>query len=86
MVCELLPPGEFIEIFVDTPIEECMARDAKGLYRRALAGEIKNFTGVDQPYKVPEYADLHLHGDREWPEALAERVIAHLCDRKILKR
>jgi len=86
MVRELLPPGEFIEIFVDTPIEECMARDAKGLYRRALAGEIKNFTGVDQPYEVPEFADLHLHGDRERPEVLADRVIAHLCDRKILKR
>jgi bifunctional enzyme CysN/CysC len=85
MVRELLPPGEFIEIFVDTPIEECMARDAKGLYRRALAGEIKNFTGIDQPYEVPEYADLHLHGERERPEVLAERVIAHLCDRKILK-
>jgi bifunctional enzyme CysN/CysC len=86
MVRELLPPGEFIEIFVDTPIEECMARDAKGLYRRALAGEIKNFTGVDQPDEVPEFADLHLHGDRERPEVLADRVIAHLCDRKILKR
>jgi bifunctional enzyme CysN/CysC len=86
MVRELLPPGEFIEIFVDTPIEECMARDAKGLYRRALAGEIKNFTGVDQPYEVPEFADLHLHGDRERPEVLADRVIAHLCNRKILKR
>ena len=49
MVRELLDAGEFIEIFVDTPIEECIARDPKGLYRRALAGEIKNFTGVDQP-------------------------------------
>jgi bifunctional enzyme CysN/CysC len=84
MVRELLPPGEFIEIFVDTPLQECIARDAKGLYRRALAGEIKNFTGVDQPYEVPESADLRLPGDRERPDTLAERVIEHLLRRQIL--
>jgi bifunctional enzyme CysN/CysC len=84
MVRELLPPDEFIEIFVDTPLQECIARDAKGLYRRALAGEIKNFTGVDQPYEVPERADLRLPGDRERPDALAERVIEHLLRRQIL--
>jgi bifunctional enzyme CysN/CysC len=84
MVRELLPAGEFIEIFVDTPIEECIARDAKGLYRRAFAGEIKNFTGVDQPYEVPENADLHLQAHRQAPDALAERVIQHLLRRKIL--
>ncbi len=84
MVRELLPAGEFVEIFVDTPIEECIARDAKGLYRRALAGEIKNFTGVDQPYEVPENADLHLQADREGPNVLAERVIEHLLKREIL--
>ena len=84
MVRELLPAGEFVEIFVDTPIEECIARDAKGLYRRALAGEIKNFTGVDQPYEVPENADLHLQADREGPDVLAERVIEHLLKREIL--
>ena len=50
MVRELVEHGEFIEVFVDTPIEQCIARDPKGLYHRALAGEIKNFTGVDQPY------------------------------------
>ena len=54
MVRELLQTDEFIEIFVDAPLEDCIARDPKGLYRRALAGEIKNFTGVDQPYEVPE--------------------------------
>jgi bifunctional enzyme CysN/CysC len=59
-------------------------RDAKGLYRRALAGEIKNFTGVDQPYEVPENADLHLQADREGPNVLAERVIEHLLKREIL--
>jgi bifunctional enzyme CysN/CysC len=84
MVRELLPPGEFIEIFVDTPIEQCMARDAKGLYRRALAGEIKNFTGVDQPYEVPESPDLHLLAGGEAPDALAERVIQHLLTSQIV--
>ena len=54
MVRELLEEGEFIEVFVDTPLEECIARDPKGLYKRALAGEIKNFTGVDQAYEAPE--------------------------------
>ena len=54
MVRELVEPGEFLEIFVDAPIEDCIARDPKGLYKRALAGEIKNFTGIDQPYERPE--------------------------------
>jgi bifunctional enzyme CysN/CysC len=84
MVRELLPPGEFIEIFVDTPIEQCMARDAKGLYRRALAGDIKNFTGVDQPYEVPESPDLHLLAGGEEPDALAQRVIQHLLTCQIV--
>src|SRR4029079_15837179 len=56
MARELLKPGQFIEIFVDTPIELCMARDPKGLYKRAAAGQIKNFTGIDSPYEEPEYA------------------------------
>ena len=84
MVRELLPPDEFIEIFVDTPIEQCMARDAKGLYRRALAGDIKNFTGVDQPYEVPESPDLHLLAGGEEPDALAQRVIQHLLTCQIV--
>ncbi len=62
MVRELLEDGEFIEVFVDTPLEECIARDPKGLYARALAGEIKNFTGVDQAYEAPERPELHHHG------------------------
>ena len=65
MVRELLDAGEFIEIFVDTPLEECIARDPKGLYKRALAGEIKNFTGVDQPYETPENPEIHLTGGQQ---------------------
>src|ERR1700690_3317197 len=84
MVRELLDSDEFIEIFVDTPLEECIARDPKGLYKRALAGEIKNFTGVDQPYEAPENPELRLlAGDGE-PDKLANDVIEDLVRRKIL--
>jgi len=84
MVRELLETGEFIEIFVDTPLDECIARDPKGLYRRALAGEIKNFTGVDQPYEVPENAELHLSAGHDSPEKLAGQIIDELARRTII--
>jgi len=84
MVRELFESGEFIEVFVDTPIEQCIARDPKGLYRRALAGDIKNFTGVDQPYEVPEHAELHLLAGHDNPDKLANEVIEDLVRRKIL--
>ena len=84
MVCELLDTGEFIEIFVDTPLDQCIARDPKGLYRRALAGEIKNFTGVDQPYEVPESPDIHLLAGIKSPDELANEVINELVRKKIL--
>jgi bifunctional enzyme CysN/CysC len=70
--------GEFLEIFVDTPLETAIARDPKGLYKRALAGEIKNFTGVDQPYETPEAPELTLNSGEESAEALADRVIKEL--------
>jgi bifunctional enzyme CysN/CysC len=84
MIRELLDTGEFIEIFVDTPVEECVKRDPKGLYRRALAGEIKNFTGVDQAYEVPENAELHLLAAREDAGTLAHRGIEELVRRGIV--
>jgi bifunctional enzyme CysN/CysC len=74
----LMPDSEFIEIFVDTPIEVCRARDPKGLYARADAGEIKNFTGVSSPYEPPAAPDIHLHTEGKAPEALAEEVIDYL--------
>lgn len=70
-------PGEFVEVFVDTPLEECMRRDPKGLYAKALAGEIPNFTGISAPFEAPEHPDLHLDGCQS-PEALANAVLA-LC-------
>ncbi len=57
-VRELLGPGEFIEVFVDTPIEVCEQRDVKGLYKKARAGEIKDFTGISSPYEAPDNADV----------------------------
>jgi len=84
MVRELLDENEFIEIFVDTPIEECIARDPKGLYRRALAGEIKNFTGVDQDYEVPENPELRLQAGITDAGRLAHEVIDDLIRRKII--
>ncbi|SEP63273.1 bifunctional enzyme CysN/CysC [Faunimonas pinastri] len=77
----LLPEGEFVEIFVDTPIEVCRQRDPKGLYARADAGEIRNFTGIDSPYEAPEKPDLHLKPAEVDPELLADRVIAFLEER-----
>ena len=70
--------GEFIEIFVDTPLQTAIERDPKGLYARALKGEIKNFTGVDQPYEAPEAPELTLLSAESSPEALADRVVAEL--------
>jgi len=84
MVRELIGDAEFIEVFVDTPIDQCIARDPKGLYRRALAGEIKNFTGVDQPYETPENAELHLMAGAKDAERLAGEVIEDLARRKIV--
>jgi bifunctional enzyme CysN/CysC len=75
---EIAAEGEFIEIYVSTPLATAIARDPKGLYQRALAGEIKNFTGVDQPYEAPEAAELTLDAAATPAEALADRVIAEL--------
>lgn len=78
MVRELIAEGEFVEIFVDAPLEECIARDPKGLYRRALAGEIRNFTGVDQTYETPQSPDLHLKAGEFSADELADQVVQSL--------
>jgi bifunctional enzyme CysN/CysC len=86
MVRDLMKPGEFVEIFVDTPLAECIARDPKGLYKKALAGEIKNFTGVDQVYEVPEKPELVLGRDGAAPLQSAARIIAYLVARQHIER
>lgn len=86
LVRNLMPAGDFIEVFVDTPIEECMRRDPKGLYAKAKAGAIKNFTGFDAPYEIPELPDIHLHTTEQSPGQLAEYVVAELTARGVISR
>ena len=71
---EMMVEGEFIEVFIDTPIEECARRDPKGLYRKAMRGEIENFTGITSPYEPPEQAELHLRTLGTDPNDLAMRI------------
>ena len=79
-----LQPGEFIEVFVDTPIEVCEVRDPKGLYRKARAGELKGFTGIDDPYEPPLSPELVLFPAEKPPESLADDLIAYLEQKGII--
>ena len=78
MIRAMLPEGHFVEIFVDTPLEVAEARDIKGLYKKARAGEIRNFTGISSPYERPERPDILVDTTRETPEAAAERIVEHI--------
>jgi bifunctional enzyme CysN/CysC len=78
MARERFAPGEFIEVFVDVPLAVAEARDLKGLYAKARAGQIPNFTGIDSPYEAPEAPELHLLADRESSEEMVARVLAQL--------
>ena len=84
MVRGLMEPGEFIEVFVDTPIAACIERDPKGLYAKAQAGQLKNFTGIDAPYEAPESPEIHLHTLDRTPEQLTDAVLRELADRQIV--
>ncbi len=70
--------GDFVEVFVDTPLEICEQRDPKGLYQKARSGEIKNFTGIDDPYEPPESPELIVKGAEALPSILAAKVIDYL--------
>ena len=78
MARELFAPGEFIEIYVDTPLEECERRDVKGLYRKARAGELPNFTGISAPYEAPEAPELQVSTLQESPAEAAARIVEFL--------
>ena len=78
MARALLPAGEFLEIFVDTPLEVAEARDPKGLYKKARRGELKNFTGIDSPYEAPENAEIRVDGAGASPEAAAVQIIEEM--------
>ena len=84
MVRKLVAEGEFIEIFVDTSIDECIRRDPKGLYAKAKAGGIRNFTGIDAPYEAPQAPEIHLSTTGRKPEQLAESVLHDLVSRGII--
>ncbi len=80
----LLEEGEFIEVFIDTPLAVAEQRDVKGLYAKARAGEIRNFTGIDSPYESPEAPEMHIDTTACTPEQAAARVVAHLRERGVL--
>ena len=80
-----LAEGDFIEILVDAPIEVCEARDPKGLYKKARAGELKGFTGIDDPYEVPLKPELRLDAASKNPDELADEVLAYLRANGIIK-
>ena len=82
MVRKMLPEGEFIEIFVDTPLAEAEQRDAKGLYAKARAGELKNFTGIDSPYEAPEKPELRIDTTRMSADEAAELIVDELIKRR----
>lgn len=84
MARELLGADEFLEIFVDTPMAICEQRDPKGLYKKARAGALKNFTGIDSPYEPPEHPEIHLAGGSHVPEMLVDQVIKELERRGVV--
>jgi bifunctional enzyme CysN/CysC len=85
MVRDLLDDNEFIEVFVDTPLEICEQRDPKGLYKRARTGEITNFTGITSEYQEPEAAEVHIRTTRVNPEQAVEMLIEYLEQRGVLQ-
>ena len=82
MVRAMLPEGEFVEIFVDTPLEVAEARDVKGLYKKARAGQLKNFTGIDSPYEPPEHPDIRVNTVEMSPAEAAEYIVRQLMPLK----
>jgi bifunctional enzyme CysN/CysC len=84
MARSLLKEGEFIEVFIDTPLDVAELRDPKGLYKKARRGELQNFTGISSPYEVPEAPEVHVHTTKQSVDQAADSVIAVLRQRGIL--
>lgn len=80
MVRAMLPEGEFVEIFIDTPLAEAERRDVKGLYKKARAGQLKNFTGIDSPYEAPDNPQIRIDTTVMTPEAAADLIVDHLLE------
>jgi bifunctional enzyme CysN/CysC len=77
----MLPDGEFIEVFIDTPLAEAERRDVKGLYAKARQGQLKNFTGIDSPYEPPKNAEIHIDTSTMSAEEAADHIVETLLDR-----
>jgi len=86
MARQLMDAGEFIEVFIDTPLAIAEARDVKGLYKKARAGQLMNFTGIDSRYEAPEAPEIHIQTTALTPEEAAEQIIMHLQEKGILPR
>jgi bifunctional enzyme CysN/CysC len=82
LVRRMIPEGEFFEIFVDTPLSEAEKRDTKGLYAKARAGELKNFTGIDSPYEPPEDAEVRIDTTQLSAEEAADQIVTMLLSRR----
>ena len=80
----LIPPGKFIEVFLDTPLEVCEQRDPKGLYRRARAGELRDFTGIDSPFERPSEPELRVDTSCMSPPECADLVLRYLATRRLI--
>ncbi len=84
-VRKMIPPGQFVEVFVDTPLDVCESRDSKGMYARARRGEIKNFTGIDDPYEEPLNPEIRLETTRVTPEHNARTILKHLAEQGFIR-
>ncbi|WP_288354226.1 adenylyl-sulfate kinase [uncultured Marinobacter sp.] len=84
LVRNLFPAGEFIEVFMDTPLQTCEERDPKGLYEKARAGKIKHFTGIDSPYEAPERPEVRLDTSQMSVDDCVNSLISYLLDRQLI--
>ena len=78
MVRDMMAPGEFVEVFVDTPLSVAEERDVKGLYAKARSGQLKNFTGIDSPYEAPETPEIHIDTTKMSIDEAAEQIVEQL--------
>ncbi|ROT99306.1 adenylyl-sulfate kinase [Marinobacter sp. R17] len=84
MVRKLFPAGEFIEVFMNTPLETCESRDPKGLYSKARSGQIKHFTGIDSPYEIPSHPEITLDTSQLSIEECVENLLQYLKERNLI--
>ena len=86
MARTLMEPDEFVEIFVDVPLDVAESRDPKGLYKKARRGELRNFTGIDSAYERPEHPEIHLDTTRLTPHEACEMTLSHLMKTGLLEK